>query len=85
MIVAVEAAKQGVMVGEDTVSGLMFADDFVAIIRNTRRIAETNRESTSLEYTSQWRVTADGKRCAVAVCNEDNVNPTSFNWNWGED
>ena len=27
--VAVEAAKQGVTVGEDTVSGFMFADDFV--------------------------------------------------------
>ena len=31
MIVAVEAAKQGVTVGEDTVSGLMFADDFAGI------------------------------------------------------
>ena len=32
LIVAVEAAKQGVTVGEDTaVSGLMFADDFVGI------------------------------------------------------
>ena len=31
MIVAVEAAKQGVTMGEDTVSGLMFADDFAGI------------------------------------------------------
>ena len=31
MVVAVEAAKQGVTVGEDTVSGLMFADDFAGI------------------------------------------------------
>ena len=30
-IVAVEAAKQGVTVGENTVSGLMLADDFVGI------------------------------------------------------
>ena len=30
-IVAVEAAKQGVAMGEDTVSGLMFEDDFVGI------------------------------------------------------
>ena len=29
--VAVEEAKQGVTMGEDTVSGLMFADDFVGI------------------------------------------------------
>ena len=31
MILAVEAAKQGVMVGEDTVSGWMFSHDFVGI------------------------------------------------------
>ena len=30
-IVAVEATKQGVTMGEDTWSGLMFADDFVGI------------------------------------------------------
>ena len=29
MIVAVATAKQGVTIGEDTVSGFMFADDFV--------------------------------------------------------
>ena len=31
MIVAVEAAKQGVTMGEDMVSELMFAEDFVGI------------------------------------------------------
>ena len=31
LTVAVEAARQGVTVGEDTVSGLMFADDLVGI------------------------------------------------------
>ena len=31
MIVAVEAANQGVTMVEDTVSGLTFADDFVGI------------------------------------------------------
>ena len=31
MIVAVETAKQGVTVGEDRVSGLIFTDDFVGI------------------------------------------------------
>ena len=31
MIVAVEALMEGVTVGEDTVSGVMFADDFVGI------------------------------------------------------
>ena len=37
MIVAVEAATQGVTMGEYTVSGLMFANDFVGIsISETR-------------------------------------------------
>ena len=31
MIVAVDAAKQGVTMGEDAVSGLMFADGFVGL------------------------------------------------------
>ena len=31
LIMAVEAVKQGVKMGEDMVSGLMFADDFVGI------------------------------------------------------
>ena len=43
---AVEAAKQGVTMGKDAVSGLIFADDFVTNIRNTRRIAETDGKST---------------------------------------
>ena len=36
MVVAAEAAKQGVTVGGDTVSGLMFADDFVGISEDQR-------------------------------------------------
>ena len=48
LIAAVEAAKQGVTVGEDTVPGFMFADDFVWDIRNTRRTAATNRESAGI-------------------------------------
>ena len=35
MIVAVEAAKQGVTVGEDALSRLMFADDSVWTSENT--------------------------------------------------
>ena len=30
-------------------------------------------------------MTASVKKCAVAVCNEDKVNPISFSWKWGED
>ena len=30
-------------------------------IRNIRKIAETNREGTTVEYTRKWRVTANAK------------------------
>ena len=33
----------------------------------------------ALEYTRKWRVTAKVKKCAVVVCNEDKVNPATFN------
>ena len=39
----------------------------------------------ALEYTRKWRVTANVKKCAVVVCNEDRVNPVAFKWKWGED
>ena len=39
----------------------------------------------SLECTRKWRVTANVKKCAVVVCNEDNVNPVTFEWKWRED
>ena len=38
MIVAVEAAKQGLTAGEDTVSRLMVADDFVRISESPERL-----------------------------------------------
>ena len=37
VIVADEAAKQGVTTEEDTVSGLMFVDGFVGISKTTER------------------------------------------------
>ena len=59
LIVAVGAARQGVTVGKDTVSGLVFADDFVGIyIRNTRIIADTNREGARI----QEEMEGDGER-----------------------
>ena len=48
MIVAIEAANQGVAMGKDTTSGLTFADDFVGDIRTTRRTTKTNCEGTRM-------------------------------------
>ena len=49
MIVAAEAAKQGVMVGGDTVSRLMFADDFVGISETPEGLQKQIEKA--LEYT----------------------------------
>ena len=49
MIVAAGAAKQGVRMGEDTVSGLMFADDFVEILGTPEGLQKQMEEA--LEYT----------------------------------
>ena len=46
MIVAVEAVKQGVTMREDTVSGSMFADDFVGISETTEGSQKHVRGST---------------------------------------
>ena len=83
MIVAVEALMEGVTAGEDTMSGLMFADDFVGISETPEGLQK--QIGKALEYTRKWRVTANVKKCAVVVCNEDRVNPVAFKWKWGED
>ena len=80
MVVAVEAAKQGVTVGDDTVSGLIFADEFVAISEATPEGLQKQMDKALFNrgYTRKWRVTANVKKCAVVVCNEDKVNPVTF-------
>ena len=61
MIVIVEAAGQGVAVGEDTVSGLMFADDFVGISGTPEGLQKQTEKALLIEYTinRKWRVTAN--------------------------
>ena len=43
-----------------------------------------NRQKKALEYTRKWRVTANVKKCAVVVCDEEKVNPIKFKWKWEE-
>ena len=52
LIIAVEATKQGVKVGEDMVSGLMFADDFVGISDTPEGLQKQIEKA--LEYTRKW-------------------------------
>ena len=55
--------------GEDTVSGLMFADDFVGISEAPEGLQKQIEKA--LEYTRKWSVTANVKKCGVVVCTED--------------
>ena len=83
-MIAIEAAKEGVTVGEDEVSRLMFADDFLGISETPKELQEHTEKA--LECASKWRVTANVKKCAVVVqYNEDKVNPVTFRWKWGVD
>ena len=83
MIVAVEAANQGITVGEDTVPGLIFADDFVGMSESSEGLQKQIEKT--LEYTRKWRVVnSERKKFAVVVCHEDKVNPVTFKWKWGE-
>ena len=63
LIAVVEAAKQGVTPREDTVSELMVADDPVGISRTL--VGLQKQIEKTLEYTREWRVTANVKMCAV--------------------
>ena len=81
LILAIESAQQGVKVGDDMVSGLMFADDFVGISGTAEGLQEQIEKA--LEYTRKWRVTANVSKCAVLVCNEDKKKPVEFKWKWG--
>ena len=61
---------------EDTVSGLVFADDLVGISETPEGLQE--QKEKALEYNRQWRGKANVKKCAVAVCNKNKLNPETF-------
>ena len=61
----------------------MFVDDFVGISETPEGLQKQTEKA--LAYTRILRVTVNIKKCAVVVCNEDEVNPTNFSWKRGED
>lgn len=83
LIRAVEAVGQGAPVGEDSVSGLTFADDFVGISETPEGLQK--QIDAALGYTRKWRLSANVGKCVVVVCNEDKENPVEFTWKWGEE
>ena len=83
MIVAVEAAKQGVTVGKYMVSGMMLADDFVWLSETPEGLQK--QIERALQHARKWRVTAKTvKKCAVVVRDEDYDNSVTSKWKWGK-
>ena len=64
----------------DTVSGLMFAGDFVGMSQTPKGLQKQIEKARA--YTRTWRVTANVKKCAVVVCNEDTMNPVNLKMNY---
>ena len=52
-------------------------------IQNTQRIAETTREGTRVQYARKRRKTANVKKCAVVVCNQEKGNPVNLEMEMG--
>ena len=82
MMIAVQAAKQGVFVEKDTVSRLMLADDAVGVTKTPERPQKQRRHYSTLVH---WNMESDGehKTCTEIVCNEDEENPLTLNRRWG--
>ena len=61
----------------------MFGNGFVVISEKPEELQKQIEKA--LEFTRKWRVTANVKKCAAVVCNEDKVNRLNFKWKWGQD
>ena len=68
--------------GEDMISSLMFADNYVGISGTVGR--RQQRREDAQEYNRTWGVTANVNNCALLVCNVDKTNLVEFEWKWGE-
>lgn len=66
MIVAVEAARQGAKMGEDTVLKLMFSDDSVTIPETPEGLKKQTEKV--LDNSGKWGLRANVDKCAVVEC-----------------
>ena len=81
LLKVVEAVGQGVVVGETSVSGMLFADDFVGMSDTPEGLQL--QINAAKEFTDKWRLCANVKKSAVMVCNGDRKEPVEVEWKWG--
>ena len=80
LLEVVEAVRKGVKVGdtETSVSGMLFADDFVGM-SDTPEGLQLQIDAAK-KFTDKWRLSANVKKSAVMVCNEDREEPVEYRW-----
>ena len=81
LLKVVEAVGQGVDVGERSVSGMLFADDFVGMSDTPEGLQM--QIDAAKEFADKWRLFANVKKSAVMVCNEDKQKPVEYRSKWG--
>ena len=74
----VEAVGQGVEVGETSVSGMLFADDFVGMSDAPEGLQM--QIDAAKAYTDTWRLSANVKKSAVMVCDGNREEPVGHRW-----
>ncbi|CAB1096931.1 unnamed protein product [Ectocarpus sp. CCAP 1310/34] len=83
LLEVVEAVRKGVKVGdtETSVSGMLFADDFVGM-SDTPEGLQLQIDAAK-KFTDKWRLFANVKKSAVMICNENKEEPVEHRWKWG--
>ncbi|CAB1113177.1 unnamed protein product [Ectocarpus sp. CCAP 1310/34] len=83
LLEVVEAVRKGVKVGdtETSVSGMLFADDFVGM-SDTPEGLQLQIDAAK-KFTDKWRLSANVQKSAVMVCNENKEEPVEHRWKWG--
>ncbi|CAB1111176.1 unnamed protein product [Ectocarpus sp. CCAP 1310/34] len=83
LLEVVEAVRKGVKVGdtETSVSGMLFADDFVGM-SDTPEGLQLQIDAAK-KFTDKWRLSANVQQIAVMVCIENKEEPVEHRWKWG--
>ncbi|CAB1117831.1 unnamed protein product [Ectocarpus sp. CCAP 1310/34] len=83
LLEVVEAVRKGVKVGDTATScsRMLFADNFVGM-SDTPEGLQLQIDAAK-KFTDKWRLSANVKKSAVMVCNDNKEEPVEHRWKWG--
>ncbi|CAB1115185.1 unnamed protein product [Ectocarpus sp. CCAP 1310/34] len=83
LLEVVDAVRKGVRVGDTatSVSGMLFADDFVGM-SDTPEGLQLQIDAAK-KYTDKWSLSANVTTSAIMVCNGNKEEPVEHRWKWG--